>query len=85
MKTRILSMAEAINEALRNEMRRNPEIILLDEPFSGLDPLVRDELIDALMARVRPRTLAGTEALASTPAARRSSPRVGTSARRWSL
>jgi len=31
MSTRILSMAEAINEAIRHEMRRNPEIILLGQ------------------------------------------------------
>ncbi len=31
MSTRKISMAEAINEAIRNEMRRNPEIILLGQ------------------------------------------------------
>jgi ABC-2 type transport system ATP-binding protein len=46
-------------------------LILLDEPFSGLDPLVRDEMIDALIARVNPRSLAASEALAVTPDAER--------------
>jgi pyruvate/2-oxoglutarate/acetoin dehydrogenase E1 component len=31
MSTRILSMAEAINEAIRHEMRRNPELTLLGQ------------------------------------------------------
>src|SRR5438132_1175185 len=31
MNTRELTMAEAINEAIRHEMRRNPEIILLGQ------------------------------------------------------
>src|SRR4051794_25777938 len=26
-----------------------PRLVVLDEPFSGLDPLVRDELIDSLL------------------------------------
>ena len=57
--------------ALASILAFSPEIILLDEPFSGLDPLVRDELIEALMARVRPRSLAGSEAFADTPDADR--------------
>src|SRR5436190_14066398 len=33
--TRQLSMAEAINEAIRSEMRRNPEIILLGQDIGA--------------------------------------------------
>lgn len=38
MSTKRMSMAEAINEALRHEMRRNPEIVLLGQdigPYGG--------------------------------------------------
>ncbi len=66
-KLKHLSRGMLMKAALASILAFNPEIILLDEPFSGLDPLVRDELIDALMARVQPRTLAGQEALASNP------------------
>jgi ABC-2 type transport system ATP-binding protein len=70
-KLKHLSRGMLMKAALASILAFNPSIILLDEPFSGLDPLVRDELIDALMSRVRPRSLAGTEALAATPAADR--------------
>jgi ABC-2 type transport system ATP-binding protein len=53
--------------ALASILAFSPQIILLDEPFSGLDPLVRDELIEALMNRVHPRSLAASEAFAATP------------------
>ncbi len=66
-KLKHLSRGMLMKAALASILAFNPSIILLDEPFSGLDPLVRDELIDALMTRVRPRSLAGQEALASTP------------------
>ncbi len=66
-KLKNLSRGMLMKAALASILAFSPEIILLDEPFSGLDPLVRDELIEALMARVRPRSLAGSEALASIP------------------
>jgi ABC-2 type transport system ATP-binding protein len=59
-----LSRGMLMKAALASILAINPSVILLDEPFSGLDPLVRDELIEALMARVRPRSLAANEALA---------------------
>jgi ABC-2 type transport system ATP-binding protein len=70
-KLKNLSRGMLMKAALASILAFNPSIILLDEPFSGLDPLVRDELIDALMDRVRPRSLAATEALASTPESER--------------
>ncbi len=58
-----LSRGMLMKAALASILAFNPSLILLDEPFSGLDPLVRDELIEALMNRVRPRSLAASEAL----------------------
>jgi ABC-2 type transport system ATP-binding protein len=70
-KLKHLSRGMLMKAALASILAFSPSLILLDEPFSGLDPLVRDELIEALMARVRPRSLAGTEALAATPESER--------------
>ncbi len=70
-KLKHLSRGMLMKAALASILAFNPELIMLDEPFSGLDPLVRDELIDALMTRVRPRSLADSEALAATPDADR--------------
>ena len=63
-KLKHLSRGMLMKAALASILAFNPQLILLDEPFSGLDPLVRDELIEALMARVRPRSLAAQESLA---------------------
>ena len=35
----------------------HPKVIVLDEPFSGLDPLVRDELIESLLERATETTI----------------------------
>jgi ABC-2 type transport system ATP-binding protein len=37
--------------ALASVLAYRPALIVLDEPFSGLDPLVRDELIEGLLER----------------------------------
>ena len=37
--------------ALASVLAYRPSLIVLDEPFSGLDPLVRDELVESLMER----------------------------------
>ncbi len=66
-KLKHLSRGMLMKAALASILAFRPQLILLDEPFSGLDPLVRDELIEALMSRVNPRSLAANEALASTP------------------
>ena len=57
-KLKHLSRCMLMKAALASILAFSPEVILLDEPFSGLDPLVRDELIEALMSRVNPRSLA---------------------------
>jgi ABC-2 type transport system ATP-binding protein len=61
-KLKNLSRGMLMKAALASILAFKPSLILLDEPFSGLDPLVRDELIEAL----RPRTLAA-EANAHKP------------------
>jgi len=37
--------------ALVSSLAYHPKLIVLDEPFGGLDPLVRDELIEGLLER----------------------------------
>ena len=64
-KLKHLSRGMLMKAALASILAFRPSVILLDEPFSGLDPLVRDELIEALMSRVNPRSLAASEALAA--------------------
>jgi ABC-2 type transport system ATP-binding protein len=70
-KLKHLSRGMLMKAALASILAFSPPLILLDEPFSGLDPLVRDELIEALMNRVRPRSLAAGEAFANAVAVER--------------
>jgi ABC-2 type transport system ATP-binding protein len=67
-KLKHLSRGMLMKAALASILAFKPQLILLDEPFSGLDPLVRDELIEALMSRVNPRSLAANEAFAAEAA-----------------
>jgi ABC-2 type transport system ATP-binding protein len=67
-KLKHLSRGMLMKAALASILAFKPSVILLDEPFSGLDPLVRDELIEALMSRVNPRSLAASEALQASVA-----------------
>jgi ABC-2 type transport system ATP-binding protein len=46
---RSLSRGTRMKAALLISLAYRPELIILDEPFTGLDPLVRDELIRALL------------------------------------
>lgn len=46
---RSLSRGTRMKAALLASLAYRPELIVLDEPFSGLDPLVRDELVRALL------------------------------------
>jgi ABC-2 type transport system ATP-binding protein len=48
-KLKQLSRGMAMKAALASALAFRPSLIVLDEPFSGLDPLVRDELIEALL------------------------------------
>jgi len=52
MKTRVVTVAEAINEAIRLEMRRNPRVILMGEDVAGgatLEHLEDDEAWGGVM------------------------------------
>jgi ABC-2 type transport system ATP-binding protein len=46
---RHLSRGMRMKAAFASALAYRPRLIVLDEPFSGLDPLVRDELIDSLL------------------------------------
>ena len=46
-----LSRGMRMKAAFASSLAYRPSLIVLDEPFSGLDPLVRDELIEGLLDR----------------------------------
>jgi ABC-2 type transport system ATP-binding protein len=48
---RDLSRGMRIKAALASSLAYHPKLIVLDEPFSGLDSLVRDEFIETLLDR----------------------------------
>ena len=48
-KLRTLSRGQLMKVSLLSNLAFRPKLIVLDEPFSGLDPLVRDELIGGLL------------------------------------
>lgn len=48
-KLRNLSRGQRMKAALISALAYRPELLVLDEPFSGLDPLVRDEFINGLL------------------------------------
>jgi ABC-2 type transport system ATP-binding protein len=52
-KLKQLSRGMRMKAALASVLAFRPSLILMDEPFSGLDPLVRDELIEALLDRIQ--------------------------------
>jgi ABC-2 type transport system ATP-binding protein len=52
---RSLSRGTRMKAALLASLAYRPELVVLDEPFIGLDPLVRDELIRALLELPRDR------------------------------
>lgn len=52
-----LSRGMRMKAALSSVLAYHPALIVLDEPFSGLDPLVRDELIESLRERAGETTI----------------------------
>ncbi|QJE97593.1 ABC transporter ATP-binding protein [Luteolibacter luteus] len=48
-KLKHLSRGQRMKAALISALAYRPELLVLDEPFSGLDPLVRDEFITGLL------------------------------------
>jgi ABC-2 type transport system ATP-binding protein len=52
-----LSRGMRIKAALASSLAYHPKLIVLDEPFAGLDSLVRDELIEALLERCADATV----------------------------
>ncbi|MDB6078545.1 MAG: transporter ATP-binding protein [Akkermansiaceae bacterium] len=51
LKTRLssLSRGQKMKAALLSSLAYRPQLVVLDEPFSGLDPLVRDEFLTGLL------------------------------------
>lgn len=56
-KLRHLSRGMRMKAALASSLAYHPKLIVLDEPFTGLDPLVRDELIQSLLDRAEEATI----------------------------
>jgi len=56
-KLRNLSRGMRMKAALASSLAYHPKLIVLDEPFTGLDPLVRDELIQGLLERAEEATI----------------------------
>src|SRR4029077_12238928 len=48
-KLRHLSRGMWMKAALASSLSYRPRLLVLDEPFSGLDPLVREDLIEGLL------------------------------------
>jgi ABC-2 type transport system ATP-binding protein len=56
-KLKHLSRGMQMKAALASALAFRPKLIVLDEPFSGLDPMVRDELGKALLDRASDSTI----------------------------
>lgn len=52
-----LSRGMRMKAALTSSLAYRPSLIILDEPFSGLDPLVRDEFSQGLLERTSEATI----------------------------
>jgi ABC-2 type transport system ATP-binding protein len=56
-KLKHLSRGMWMKAALASSLAYRPKLIVLDEPFTGLDPLVRDELIEGLLDAAQDATI----------------------------
>jgi ABC-type multidrug transport system ATPase subunit len=52
-----LSRGMRMKAALASALAFHPALIVLDEPFSGLDPFVRDQLVESLVERATESTM----------------------------
>jgi ABC-2 type transport system ATP-binding protein len=50
-KLKHLSRGMRMKAALASALAYRPEVVVLDEPFTGLDPLARDEFVEGLLER----------------------------------
>lgn len=56
-KLKHLSRGMRMKAAFASSLAYHPKLIVLDEPFGGLDPLVRDELIEGMLERATEATI----------------------------
>lgn len=56
-KLKHLSRGMRMKVAFTSSLAYRPTLLVLDEPFSGLDPLVRDELVESLLERASETTI----------------------------
>ena len=56
-KFRSLSRGEGMKAMLVAAMAHEPELLLLDEPFAGLDPIVREEVLRGVIGELKGRTV----------------------------
>jgi ABC-2 type transport system ATP-binding protein len=56
-KLKHLSRGMRMKAALASSLAYRPEVIVVDEPFTGLDPLARDEFIQGLLERSQNTTV----------------------------
>lgn len=56
-KLRYLSRGMRMKVALASSLAYKPRVLVMDEPFSGLDVLVRDQLIEALLESIEDTTV----------------------------
>jgi ABC-2 type transport system ATP-binding protein len=57
VKLKDLSRGMRMKASLTSSLAYRPKLIVLDEPFTGLDALVRDQLIEGLLARAENTTI----------------------------
>jgi ABC-2 type transport system ATP-binding protein len=50
---RSLSRGQGMKAVLAAALAPNPAVLLLDEPFGGLDPIARDEVLRAIVGEIR--------------------------------
>jgi ABC-2 type transport system ATP-binding protein len=50
---RALSRGQGMKAMLAAALAPDPEVLLLDEPFAGLDPMVRDEVLRGVLGELR--------------------------------